>query len=242
MTDNKTNGKRIYEYYTKANLKNACMDFDFQTNGRFEKFCENNAVKYLSNDWRPKLVHESTSEIVDYTFYETIYYGKILDILNEKYGVDKMFMKFGGNRVFFIAVPKAYNHDREFFCIHGIKRALLVAHVISMDLDGDDTIIYTKDYHAITSISCKKDIKDPNDYSIKIYADSYDPESIDTFNDCFQTLSNIANKIYIKYGDDEIAKDIDNVSNRIKILLNNNNIEIVTYDNDRKDNDNENKK
>lgn len=73
-------------------------------------------------------------------------------------------------------------------------------------------------------LAAKKDIINTEDYNIKIYTDSYDTKSIDTFNDCFQVLSNIANKIYIKYSDDEIAKDLDNVSNRIKVLLDSNNI------------------
>lgn len=214
--------RKIYELFTKAGLNTACKDYDKSHNNSLENFCNEHKSKYMPIDWRPKLVDSITGD-VDFEAFEEFYEDKIFPIFKSKHGVNRMFMRFGGNRVFLIKVPDTYVYGDEFYYIHGIKRASLVAHIISMQLDGEEVSIYTKDHRVVMKLNCN--MHNQKSYRLKIYADAYDPKHVDSFDDCLQSLSSIADVLSIKYGDNT-AKEIDKITKRIKILLNNKGIEI----------------
>ena len=227
MMNSKNNQKeeerKVYELFTKAGICTAGKDYDKSHNNNFENFCKEHKSKYMPIDWRPNLISANTGKI-DFRTFEEIYEEKVFPMFKAKHGVNKMFMRFGGNRIFLIQVPESYRYNDEFYYIHGIKRASMVAHIISMQLGGEEVSICTRDHSVILKVNCSM-MNNFYNYKIKIYADAYDPKHIDSFDDCLQSLSSIADVLSIKYGDNT-AKEIDKITKRMKILLNNKGIEI----------------
>ena len=68
-------------------------------------------------DWRPNLISANTGKI-DFRTFEEIYEEKVFPMFKAKHGVNKMFMRFGGNRIFLIQVPESYRYNDEFYYIH----------------------------------------------------------------------------------------------------------------------------
>lgn len=213
--------RKIYELFTKAGICTAGKDYDKSHNNNFENFCKEHKSKYMPIDWRPKLT--TLSGELNFKAFESYYKENIFPLFKSKHGVNRLFMRFGGNRLFLIEVPAYFVHTGEYYYIHGIKRAAMVAHILSMHLDGEHISVCTKDHKVVMKLGYNP--RKPENYWINIYADAYDPKHIDSFDDCLQSLSSIADVLSIKYGDNT-AKEIDKITKRMKILLNNKGIEI----------------
>ena len=237
-----TKEKKVYELFTHEAICLAARDYDKKNNNSFENYCKKHESLYTHNDienfckitksnpmnyWKYPVFKSIDYLIKDFNYYEDIYDNKVYDMFRSKNGVDRLFMQFNGNRLFYVKFYSKSKGEGEFLQIYGLKRASKIAHMISMSL-GQSVAVCTKEYKVILKIKCYiKSVSNPyiNYYDLKIYADNHEIKTIDTFGDCLQKLTEISNELN-QEGINKSSKEIDITVKKLKYLFNTKNIEI----------------
>lgn len=229
--------KRNYEKLSRKNLVRLGKDYDKTHSGMLEKF-------YLSHSemYEDRAKHFSlklrTGGKVNYGAYKQEFEDSKKDLFKSTRGVWRCMRNNTGNRAFQILVPDEYISDYKYYRVYGIWNAVELAHVISMDLNGKDVIIENRLSMPVLKIRCHLNSKagvDSDDkiygYKVKVYADKYSRRTVfDTFDDCLQELTAIADDLVVENNDDENALKIDRIISRLKVLLNSKGIEVNASD------------